>query len=37
MVEEEFLGKLRKLVEEANGKNNTIEFGEYPVNPGHTL
>lgn len=27
MVEEEFLGKLRKLVEEAKGKNNTIEFG----------
>jgi RNA polymerase primary sigma factor len=27
VVEEEFLGKLRKLVEEAKGKNNTIEFG----------
>lgn len=28
MVEEEFLGKLAKLVEKAKGKNNSIEFSE---------
>ena len=30
-------GKMGANPEQGKQENNTIEFGEYPVNPGHTL